>query len=388
MLANGYLFIYESFKIMKIVLLITGLGVGGAENQVVNLADEFASRGHKVLLIAMTGNPVVLPKNKDVQLNCLRMNKSPFKILTAYLCARNMLRKFKPDIVHSHMAHANIFARLLRVSVAIPRLICTAHNTNEGGALRMWGYRLTDYLADITTNVSQEAVDCFVKYKAVSAERILVVPNGIDCARFSFDSVARKNLRQILAVPDEVQVLLAVGRFSEQKDYSNLLTAFAALCNERTDSVLWIAGTGAERPIFEAQAKKLNIEDKVIFLGLRHDIPALMSAADIFTLSSAWEGFPLVVGEAMACKLIVVSTDAGGIREWLGGLGYVVPIKNSAALSKALLQGLEMSALDRELQRTAARERVMQHYSLAAVVTRWLEIYNGNYAVNRVALTV
>lgn len=373
---------------MKIVLLITGLGVGGAENQVVNLADEFANRGHEVLLIAMAGSPIVLPKNKYVQLKCLRMNKSPYKIFTAYLCVRNILRNFKPDIVHSHMAHANIFSRLLRFSITIPRLVCTAHNTNEGGAVRMWGYRLTDYLADITTNVSQEAVDCFVKCKAVPAQRILVVPNGIDCTRFRFDSVARKNLREILAVPDGVQVLLAVGRFSEQKDYSNLLTAFAALRNEHTHSVLWIAGTGEERSIFEAQAKELDIDHKVFFLGLRNDVPALMSAADIFTLSSAWEGFPLVVGEAMACKRIVVSTDAGGIKEWLGGLGFVVPIKNSTALSKALLQGLEMNAVDREIQGNAARERVLTHYSLAAVVTRWLEIYKGNYAVKSEASVV
>jgi glycosyltransferase involved in cell wall biosynthesis len=143
--------------------------------------------------------------------------------------------------------------------------------------------------------------------------------------------------------------------------------------------VLWIAGAGDQQPVFEAQARDLGIDAKVVFLGLRRDIHELMSAADMFVLSSAWEGLPLVVGEAMACERLVVSTDAGGIREWLGGLGYVVPTRNSAALSAALLQALEMSVQDKQLQGRGARQRVLQRYSLGAVVEKWLKIYSGNF---------
>lgn len=365
---------------MKIALLITGLGMGGAENQVVNLADHYAALGHDVLLISMTGETLVRPLNASVEVINLNMPKTAWGLLVAYRQARGLLRTFAPNVVHSHMVHANLFARLLRLTITIPRLICTAHSSNEGGAARMWAYRVTDKLADMSTNVSQEALDCFIERGAVLPGKMITVHNGIDCERFQFDALARQRVRMEFGLPDSIQMLLAVGRFSEAKDYPNLLTAFAVLCKEPVDCVLWIVGTGADQHLLEVQAKELGIDKKVRFLGLRRDVPALMSAADIFVLSSAWEGLPLVVGEAMACERVVVSTDAGGIREWLGTVGEVVSIKNSIALAAALQQGLSLSIEEKAAQGRAARMRVMQHYSLAAVADRWLEIYQGYYA--------
>ncbi len=367
---------------MNICFLITGLGMGGAERQVVDLADELVSHGHDVIIIVLTGKAIVQPVLKKVRVELLGMHKTPTGFISAYIRTRQLISDFSPDVVHSHMVHANLLARLLRLTVRIPRLICTAHNTNEGGKLRMLAYRLTDRLADMSTNVSQEAVDTFVKQHAVPADKMFAMHNGIDCERFQFDALARERVRMELDLSEHIHMLLAVGRFTEAKDYPNLLTAFAVLCDKRPNCVLCIVGIGIGQHLLETQAKELCIDKKVHFLGLRRDIPALMSAADVFVLSSAWEGLPLVVGEAMACERMVVSTDAGGIREWLGNGGLVVPIRNSVALSAALIQSLEMTIKEKELQGCAARERVMQHYSLTAVVTRWLEIYQGNYAVH------
>lgn len=366
---------------MKIAFVTTSLGMGGAENQVVMLADRFAALGYTVMIISLTGETVLLPQHASVTVEALSMRRNPISFAVAYRHARQLLRQFQPDVVHSHMVHANIFARLLRVTVPMPRLICTAHNTNEGGAARMLAYRLTDRLADITTNVSEEAVKCFIERNAVQPHRIVAVHNGIDCDRFSFDAKARRQLRVEMGVQEGTQVLLAVGRFSEQKDYANLLSAFASVFRRRPDCVLWIAGSGEQKSQCEQRANELGIVDKVRFLGLRRDIPSLMSAADIFVLSSAWEGLPLVIGEAMACERIVVSTDAGGIGEWLGNTGYVVPTRDSNALSAALLQALDLQEDARLAQGRAARERVLQHYSLAATVSRWLAIYQGRYGV-------
>jgi glycosyltransferase involved in cell wall biosynthesis len=372
-------------RMMKIALVITGLGMGGAENQVVNLADRFAALEHPVLLIALTGDAVVLPRNPAVKVMCLGMSKTPWGLWSAWRRAAGLLRDFRPDVVHSHMVHANIFCRLLRMAVSMPRLICSAHSSDEGGAARMVAYRLTDGLADMSSNVSQDAVDASIQRGAVRRQKIIAVPNGIDCDRFQFNAVARSTLRARLNLPDGHQAILAVGRFTEAKDYSNLLTSFASLCEVRGNCRLWIAGAGDQQPVFEAQARRLMIDSKVLFLGMRRDIHDLMSAADVFVLSSAWEGLPLVVGEAMACERLVVSTDAGGIREWLGGLGFVVPTRHSAALAAALRQALEMEVQEKEAQGRVARQRVVQRYSLGAVVDNWLEIYAGNF--NDVALS-
>lgn len=372
---------HDRIDMMKIAFVTTSLGMGGAENQVVALADRLAALGHTVLIISLTGDPVLLPQHAAVSVEALNMARNPLSFAIAYRRARRLLATFKPDVVHSHMVHANLFARLLRMAAPMPRLICTAHNTNEGGTVRMLAYRLTDRLADITTNVSEEAVKCFIERNAVQAHRIMAVHNGIDCERFAFDAEARTRLRTELGVQESTQVLLAVGRFSEQKDYANLFAAFAAVAAARSDCVLWIAGAGGQQSQYEQRAKEMGIADRVGFLGLRRDIPSLMSAADIFVLSSAWEGLPLVIGEAMACERIVVSTDAGGIGEWLGDTGYVVPTRNSAALSKALLQAIDMHAEARLAQGFAARERVLQRYSLATIVSRWLAIYQGRYGM-------
>jgi glycosyltransferase involved in cell wall biosynthesis len=364
---------------MKIVLIITCLGVGGAETQVVNLADRLDAAGHEVLVMSLTDEVLVSPKSEKVRVVSLGVRKTPAALIRAYAHARSVLRQFSPDVVHSHMVHANIFTRMLRLSVPMPRLICTAHNTNEGGAMWMWAYRLTDRLAHLTTNVSQEAVDRYIACSAVAADKTMAVYNGIDCESFRFDPELRKKLRSALEVPEGAQVLLAAGRCCEQKDYPNLLHAFQAVSRRQEDCVLWIAGTGSDQAQLEALSDRLGIAGRVRFLGLRRDVPALMSAADIFVLSSAWEGFPLVIGEAMACERIVVSTNSGGIAEWLGQSDYLVPIRDSAALADALARALSLDDEARRACGLAARERVLARFSLHAVAQRWEQIYKGDF---------
>ncbi|MGN5059029.1 glycosyltransferase [Aeromonas caviae] len=360
---------------MKVSLIITGLGMGGAERQVCDLADQFTAKGHKVLLISMTGETVNRPLSSKIDVVELNMSKTPFGFIKAYWQARQLIKQFKPDVVHSHMVHANLFSRLLRLSVRIPKLICTAHNTSEGGRGRMLAYRITDKLCDISTNVSQEAVDAFVSLGAVPTERMLAMHNGIDTSRFTYNHDSREALRAQLKLAADSLLILSVGRFNVQKDYPNLLSAFSQLPGELSRTQLAIIGIGEEQAKIEAMATKLGLLPRVQFLGLQHDVHKWMSAADVFVLSSAWEGFGLVVAEAMACERVVVATDCGGVKEVLGECGILVPAKNSIALSQGLLQGLSLSHAAAKAQGKLARERVIQNYSLEAATNRWLELY-------------
>ncbi|ENK4570895.1 glycosyltransferase [Vibrio cholerae] len=363
---------------MKIFLIITGLGMGGAERQVCDLADQFANKGHSVLLISMTGETVNRPQSNEVEVAELNMTKTPLGLIKAYWQARHLIKKFKPDVVHSHMVHANIFARLLRLTVPIKKLICTAHSSNEGGYRRMLAYRLTDGLCDLSTNVSQEAVDISVKRGAASADRIIVMHNGIDTARFTFNSENRISLRKQLTLSDNTPLILAVGRLIEAKDYPNLLTAFSLLPSDLSHAQLAIIGIGEEQTNIEALAAQLGLTQRVHFLGLKYNVHEWMSAADIFVLSSAWEGFGLVVAEAMACERVVVATDCGGVKEVLGKSGILVPAKNSAALAQGLQNGLALSADIAKAQGAAARARVVDNYSLTARAEKWLQLYSLN----------
>tara|TARA_R110001606_G_C15403445_1_gene653651 strand:+ start:15551 stop:16639 length:1089 start_codon:yes stop_codon:yes gene_type:complete len=361
---------------MKILLVITSLGVGGAERLVTALADRYVDAGHEVMLVRFHGEAEMLPSDSLVRLENLDMRRSPLGVLTAMDRFRRLVRWFRPDVVNSHLVHANILARLLRLVTPMPKLVSSAHNTNEGGRGRMLAYRLTDRLTDISTNVSEQAVEAFEQQGALRRGRMVAIHNGIDTRKFVFKPAARERVRAELALDENTRLLLAVGRLGEQKDYHNLLQAFAHVPDGRHAPHLVIAGDGPLRGELEAKAASLAVNHRVQFLGVRHDVPALMAACDTFVLSSAWEGFGLVVAEAMACKRPVVATDCGGVREVVGDAGFLVPPKDASTLAKAMAEALNLSEARRERLGVAARKRVVSHFSLEATAERYLAVYS------------
>lgn len=364
---------------MKILMMITGLGMGGAEHVAVNLADELAVLGHKVKLAYLNGEieVEVSPKNPDVELISIGMNGSK-DFAKAYIRLRKIVKDFKPDVVHSHMVHANIISRLLRLTTSIPKVISTAHSSNEGGKLRMLAYRFTDRLANISVNVSQPAVEEFINKGAVKPGRMITIANGIDTDKFKFDASARINLRSQLSINNE-KVILAVGRLDAAKDYPNLLNAIALLKVERQDFKVFIVGDGPFKDTLYKLTKELKIDSFVSFLGIRNDVKELMSAADLYVMSSAWEGLPMVILEAMACERFVVATDCGGISKAVGSQGLLVESKNEVVLAQALDKALDLSDGERSSIGAAARKHIIDNYSLSANIEAYLKLYNKKY---------
>ena len=240
----------------------------------------------------------------------------------------------------------------------------------------MLAYRLTDSLADISTNVSQEAVDSFIAKKAVPKNKMMTIYNGIDMNRFQFNPIARKVLRKTGNIGDDNTLLLCVGRLNEQKDYLTMLRAFALSSYEKEGIYLWIAGIGEMKNILMQTAEELGISEKIRFLGLRHDVPELMSACDIFCLSSAYEGFGLVVAEAMACERLVVATDCGGVKEVVGENGILVSPRNHIAFSNGINDAfLRIEKYFYYGEGTKCRDRVSKNFSLERITEKWLYLY-------------
>ena len=367
---------------MKILFLITGMGLGGAERQVADMADRLAARGN-VVKIAFLIEPVrVKPENKEIEMVCLQLTASPFSLPHAGRKLVQLVREFQPDVVHSHMVHANLLARICRLFSKMPRLVCTAHSNNEGGMLRMWAYRITDALADISTNVSNEAVVAFERLGAVKKGRMIPVLNGIDIDKFQLRQQVRTDVRQNEGISTE-RIVLAVGRLYEVKQYPMLLRAFSQLGNEFCDVRLWIVGDGPLLLELERLSSELGVSSRVKFFGARHDIPEIMSAADVFVLSSEFEGFGLVVGEAMSMSKVVVATDCGGVSEVLGDCGYLVSADDLDQLAAGLREALCLTPDQAEQIGKRARLRIVENYSIDSVVDRWIHIYNGRYGVGR-----
>ena len=355
---------------MKILYVITGLGVGGAEKVVINLADQMTELGHNVKIAYLTGDVLVKPASSDVEIIALHLNSAK-DFLLASKKYQKLIKRFRPDVVHSHMVHANIFARLNRVLCSVPKLICTAHNSNEGGKLRMIAYRLTNRLSDVNTNVSQEATEALIAKGAFSENNLITVHNGIDLRKF------KKNHDNI-DLDKHVLNFISVGRFNDQKDYPNLINAFAILRKSTDYNIkLSIVGHGELQPQIEAQIEELELDKDITLLGRRSDVPKLMNEADIFILSSKFEGLPTVVIEAMACECYVVATDCGGSAEILGDTGKLVPIQDSQALANALEAAINLDVGYRLQNNKKARKRVEQLFSLESSVQKWLDLYGA-----------
>lgn len=360
---------------MRIVYVLTSLGMGGAERQVLALAARMAQRGHAVALMVLRPRlDAEWPTTVDVV--HLEMRRNPVSLMAGLVRGRGFLRKFCPDLVHSHSFHANLVARLLKVLIPAPVILSTVHNISEGGWGRMLAYRLTDGLSKRTTTVSAAVAERFVRLKAVPKKKCVVLTNGIDITEFSPSAERRTQMRSAMSAGGEF-IWLTAGRNAPAKDFPNLLRAFALVRVARPDAQLWIAGEGDVTGV--KRASGLIVEsgsfEKVRWLGLRRDLPALFDAADGFVLASAWEGMPLVVGEAMAMEKPVVATDVGGVRELVGDAGVLVPASDSEALAGAMLGLMEQSAEDRQKAGRAARERVGSQFNMNARADEWEALY-------------
>jgi len=362
---------------MKIVLVITGLGTGGAERLLTNLADCYVALGHEVFLVRCHGVAELCPQDARVTMISLEMRRNLLGVITALYQFRKLLLELRPDVVNSHLVHANIFCRVLRLFVPISILITSAHNTNEESQLRMLGYRLTDRLADISTNVSEEAVNAFEKKRALRPGRMLSILNGIDAQVFYHSFIDRLKLRNVMAVNNETTVFLAVGRLWEQKDYPNMLRSLLQLRTLGFAPELWIVGEGPQRNELETLAAALGLQNQVKFLGLRNDIIALMSACDVYLMSSAWEGLPMVILEAMACECPVVATDCGGVLEALGSTKFLAPPGDPAALAQILATVLALAPAELKQLGQDNRQRVIEHFSLDSTAKNYLSLYQN-----------
>ncbi|AOA56998.1 glycosyltransferase [Acinetobacter larvae] len=367
---------------MKILYVITGLAGGGAEKVVIDLADQMQAHGHQVKIAYLKGQPILQPQNPEIGLHYLGL-ENPWRLWSAYRTYQQLLQSYAPDVVHAHMVHANIFSRLARILHKVPKLICTAHSTNEGGALRMLAYRLTDHWADINSHVSQRATQLFIQRKAFSTQAITVY-NGIDLSAFYKQRFRPEQLTEFL--PSAIiaarqqdpacKLILAVGRLNVQKDYPNLLYAIQQLKSLHSTSFqVMIAGEGEQRAAIEQLIMDLQLQDDVILLGRRQDVAALMSIADVFVLSSREEGFALVVAEAMACECYVVATDCGGVKEVMGDTGTLVAIEDSTRLAQAIADVLREDPALLSASRAAAKQRVHEQFSVQLAVQQWLRIY-------------
>jgi glycosyltransferase involved in cell wall biosynthesis len=355
----------------RVVLVTNGLGCGGAEAQLLRLARMLAARGDEVGILSIL--PVVeCSEAEGLAVPVATLDLGPIALgARAISSGARILREWAPDTLISFVYQANVLGRISGRLAGVPTIVSSIRNEQFGARTRELVLRGTDHLATLTTTNSTRAARSLIDRGVVPADRLVVVPNGVDTNLYRSSVSRRAEVRATLGLRDDEFLWLSVGRLHDQKDHASLIRAIAQLARSRP--ALAIAGDGPLLGALEALAARLRIDPPIRFLGRRTDVPELLSAADGLALSSAWEGSPNVVLEAMAAAVPVVATDVGGVSELVrsGETGFVVPPRDSHALSIAM--GLVM-ALPIEARRNMgawARDLVERGHSLDAMRGCW-----------------
>ena len=370
----------------KILFVATGLGVGGAEWQVVALARRFQELGSGVAVVTLI-EPGPLKEElakSGIAVMSLGMKRGIPGPGALWKLAR-IVRREKPDVVHSHMFHANIVARASRLLWRDVPLVCTIHNVNEVSASstkwneKTWrddAYRWTNFLASRTTAICETAVRRYVDVGAFQPGQIDAVVNGIVVSKFARDAVAGEKLRRELGLEGKI-VGLMVARMEPPKDQALLIRAWAEALKKNAALHLVMVGDGTARAGLETLAKELGIERHVSFMGIRKDVNAFMSMADFFLLITIMEGLPLVILEAAAASLPVIASITGGIPEAVmeGRSGFLVRPGDLAQLTETIGMMGSLAPAGRAAMGAAGREMAVTRFDLDVVVQRWLAIY-------------
>jgi len=213
------------------------------------------------------------------------------------------------------------------------------------------------------------------------ADKFVVIPNGLDLARFTPVDVARRGtVRHVLGLPEGLKVIGHLGRPDPQKDHATLLKVFARVAAQRKDVCLLLAGLDLEHgsPYLDgllARTKTSGLVNRIMALGQRDDVPDLMAVMDVFFLSSTGEAFPNVVVEAMACGTPCVVTDVGDSAEIVGDAGWTASPGDVGALADALLEALGEQAETHALRRQRARRRIEENFSIERMVKAYREVW-------------
>lgn len=368
----------------RVVHVITGLGNGGAEAVLYRLVMSDSVFEHRVISLTDAGKYGSLLESAGVPVVCLGMPRGRVTLRGLWRLWQT-LRREKPDIVQTWMYHADLLGGFVARFAGIRRVFWGIHHTTlDPQASSRSAIIVAKVCARLSRWIPERIVCCAEESRLVHAalgyreSKMVVISNGYDLGQFRMDTAARARMRAELGVADNMPLLGTVARFDAQKDHKNLLDALARLVGSAGREVRCaLIGTGltTDNAQLIAWITERGLEGKMLLLGSRNDVPALMNALDVHALSSAFgEAFPNVLAEAMACGTPCVTTNVGDAARIVGDTGWVVPARNSGELADALEMALRARAqephawLDRQ---RACRARIEANFSIEAMVQRY-----------------
>jgi L-malate glycosyltransferase len=356
-------------------LLVT-MPVGGAEDLVAAIARGLDPRRFAVA-IATLGPPGPVGqelRDQGYEVVSLGLDIRRTSMLRLAAAVRRLLTARRPDILHTHLYHPNLYGRLAALGLGLPGVVAAVHNSYASVKFhrRVWNFLLawaTDRILVGSPQVWQDVR----RFDGVPACRLRLLPYGIPLAELD-PLLSRKAARRRLGVKS--LVIGAVGRLEDQKGHTYLLVALPEVLREFPDLVVLLVGAGRRQADLQRQVQELGLQDSVRFLGTRRDLPEIYRALDLFVQPSLWEGLPLALLKAMGAGLPVVATRVSGSAEAIadGINGRLVAPGDPHALAQAISELLRQPEQRRRLA-DAARRTVAARFSLEAMLRQLEELY-------------
>lgn len=324
-----------------------------------------------------------------IKVQALNMSRSiPNPIMVLPLSV--LLRQDKADIVHTWMYHADLLGGIAARLAGIKRVIWGIRHSNlskaENKHSTLW---VAKACAMLSRYLPAQILSCSTRAKAIhesfgyDAKKLHVIPNGFELERFSSDSSARVSVRNELGLDQNTPLVGLIARFNVQKNHLGFVSA-AALVHAKLPNVHFVlvgSQVDASNSILKAAIAANGLQAHMHLLGRRDDVPRLMAALDVLASPSSGEGFPNVLGEAMASCVPCVVTDVGDSAEIVGGTGRVVPVGDMERFALEIVQMLGLSSDSKNALGHAARVRVSENYEIVNI-TRLYEAFYEKVMMN------
>jgi glycosyltransferase involved in cell wall biosynthesis len=369
----------------RVLHVISGLNTGGAELMLYKLLSHSRREvvASEVLSLTSIGPVGMKIRSLGIPVKAsgfCRGEPNPFIISHV----AKVIRTLKPSVVQSWMYHADLVAGIAsRLAGRIPVAWGVRHGRPDPSTDKRWTMMtikacslLSRFLPSCIVFNSREAQAIHTKL-GYSSEKSLIIPNGFDLNVYRPDEEARFSVRRQLGVPLDTELIGCIARFDPTKDHRTLIQAAARVIPQRPRVRFVLAGPDVtwENATLASWIRTEGLENFFSLLGAREDIPRLTAAMDLVTLSSITEGFPNVIGEAMATGIACVVTDAGDAAQLVGDTGRVVPPREPAALASALLDFLAKDCGERRRLGQSARERIRRDFSIQTVSEKYERLY-------------
>ena len=365
---------------LKVVLLTRSLSAGGAERQLTLLAKGLAARGHQVTVVRFYAGGALENELANSAVAIRTLGKTgrwdTIRFLRRLVA---ILRAERPDVLHSYLVVSNLLTALLRPLLPATRLVWGVRASNVDLRYYDWLQRATFSLSCRASRfadkiiVNSTAGLLYHRDHGYPAEKMVVIPNGIDTNRFRPDSVVREKIRAEWGVEDDQVLIGLVARLDPMKDHGTFLEAASLLAKYRPHVRFVCVGDGplSYARAIQARSERFGLSHLIIWAGARTDMPNMYNAFDISTSSSSFgEGFSNAIGEAMACGVPCVVTDVGDSAQIVGECGLIVPPRNAHAMTAAWESLLSSNVGARQAMGQAARDRVLSLYSVERLIDR------------------